>query len=201
MDRQHVIHRLAEQLTDADLDRLFPDTPAQAIRDLLVGTKKKTLPRVVAAADGTKLKNLISCKLFTDGASRGNPGQAGAGAVLLDDDGQELVTRAKYLGRCTNNVAEYKALILGLRSAREIGCSRLEVFMDSELIVRQITGRYKVKNATLKPLFTEAQELLKQFRHVIVTHIPRAENARADELANRGIDENNSIADLDNLAK
>jgi ribonuclease HI/probable phosphoglycerate mutase len=189
MDRQSIIRRLAEQLTDEELQRIFPDTSAQTIRNLLVGTQKIISPQVDITGDQVKPAKLSSCKLFTDGASRGNPGQAGAGMVLLDDNGQELLTRAEYLGRCTNNVAEYKALILGLNSALEMGCQRLDVFMDSELIVRQITGRYKVKNAALKPLFTKTQGLLRRFKHFTITHIPRAKNARADELANQGIDE------------
>lgn len=189
MDRQSIIRRLAEQLTDVELHRIFPDTSAQTIRSLLRGKKEKNLPRGGATEHRAKPKNITSCTLFTDGASRGNPGQAGAGMVLLDDNGQELLTRAEYLGRCTNNVAEYKALILGLNSALEMGCPTLDVCMDSELIVRQITGRYKVKNTALKSLFAEAQGLLREFRHFTITHIPRAKNARADELANRGIDE------------
>ena len=131
----------------------------------------------------------LACKLFTDGASRGNPGEAGAGSVLLDGDGQELATRSSYLGQCTNNVAEYKALILGLQSALELGCAKLEIFLDSQLIVRQIQGQYKVKHPTLKPLFVEVKELLTKIDSWSVAHVPREQNKRADALANRGIDE------------
>ncbi|MCI5222106.1 MAG: reverse transcriptase-like protein [Candidatus Electrothrix sp. AR4] len=131
----------------------------------------------------------VSCTLFTDGASRGNPGEAGAGSILLDADGEELAARSLYLGQCTNNVAEYRALILGLQSALELKCGRLEIFLDSQLIVRQIQGQYKVKNATLKPLFEEVKELLARVDNWSIAHVPRKENKRADELANRGIDE------------
>jgi ribonuclease HI/probable phosphoglycerate mutase len=127
--------------------------------------------------------------LFTDGASRGNPGQAGAGAVLFDTEGHELAARSLYLGECTNNAAEYRALLLGLQSALEQGCSRLEIRLDSELIVRQIKGRYKVKHETLKPLFAEVKTLLAQFDGWVIAHVPRAQNKRADQLANQGIDE------------
>ncbi len=127
--------------------------------------------------------------LFTDGASRGNPGQAGAGAVILDDQGMELTARSFYLGTCTNNIAEYKALIFGLQTALELGCRRLDIFLDSQLIVRQITGQYKVKNAGLKPLFAEVRQLLAKLTSFTINHVPRNENKRADELANRGIDE------------
>ena len=112
-----------------------------------------------------------------------------AGIVLLDDDNQELVARSLYLGSSTNNVAEYKALILGLETAIQLGCSRLAIFMDSQLIVRQVQGRYKVKNANLKPLFDEVKSLLANINSWSIDHVPRAENKRADELANRGIDE------------
>jgi len=190
MDKQYVVQQLAGQLTDEVLQEIFPDTTPQHIRDLLLD--KTTIPSSAATGGMVKKeKGLSSCRLFTDGASRGNPGPAGAGAVLLDDKGHELCTRAEYLGRCTNNVAEYRALILGLQAAREIGCVKPAVFLDSELIVRQITGRYKVKNATLKPLFAEVQSLLQGFDGYTVAHVPRAQNSRADELANRGIDEKN----------
>lgn len=129
------------------------------------------------------------CRLFTDGASRGNPGQAGAGAVLLDTAGQELAARSLYLGQCTNNVAEYRALLLGLAMALEQGCGQLEIRLDSELIVRQLQGRYQVKHEALKPLFQEVKKLLAQLENWSVAHVPRAENKRADQLANQGIDQ------------
>lgn len=128
------------------------------------------------------------CRLFTDGASRGNPGQAGAGALLLDATGQETAARSLYLGECTNNVAEYRALLLGLHTALEHGCACLEIKLDSELIVRQLQGRYKVKHEALKPLFQEVKILLAQLESWSVAHLPRAENRRADQLANQGID-------------
>ncbi|WP_417908525.1 ribonuclease HI family protein [Candidatus Electronema sp. PJ] len=127
--------------------------------------------------------------LFTDGASRGNPGKAGAGAVLLDNEGCEQAARSLFLGQCTNNAAEYRALILGLQAALELGCSQLAIRLDSELIVRQIQGRYKVKHETLKPLFDEVKTLLAQIGSWSIAHIPREQNKRADQLANQGIDE------------
>ena len=129
--------------------------------------------------------------LYTDGASRGNPGEAGAGAVILDDQGEELAARSFYLGKCSNNVAEYKALIFGLQAALELGCRQLEIFLDSQLIVRQVQGQYKVKNAGLKPLFAQVKQLLAKLNSFTISHVPRNENKRADELANRGIDDKN----------
>ncbi|HBI16332.1 MAG TPA: RNase H [Desulfobulbaceae bacterium] len=129
------------------------------------------------------------CLLYTDGASRGNPGEAGAGVVLLDGDRRQVASRAIYLGQCTNNVAEYRALLAGLELALQNGCERLAIFLDSELIVRQISGQYKVKNAHLQPLYIQAKGLLQRLRGWRIKHVPRAENSEADQLANRGIDE------------
>ena len=126
--------------------------------------------------------------MFTDGASRGNPGQAGAGAVLLGADGEELAARAEYLGVCTNNVAEYRALLLGLDEALARGCQQLAISLDSELIVRQIQGRYKVKNETLLPLYAQVQQRLARLGSWSISHVLRAQNSRADQLANQGID-------------
>jgi len=129
-----------------------------------------------------------SCRLFSDGASRGNPGPAGAGWVILDDQGRELAAKGMFLGHCTNNVAEYRALLAGLREASSLGCRRLEVRLDSELIVRQLQGRYQVKHPKLKPLFAEAKVLLANFATWNAEHVPREQNRRADALANQGID-------------
>ena len=130
----------------------------------------------------------MSYTLFTDGASRGNPGPAGAGAVLFDAAGCELAARSLALGHCTNNVAEYRALLLGVQTAVELGCTHLDIRLDSELIVRQLQGRYKVKHELLKPLFEEAHRLLVRLEHWSVSHVPREQNKRADQLANQGID-------------
>ena len=186
-----VIQILVAELPNSTLEQLFPEIPAQAVRDVLLG-KTKVADRV------SKQQNLfpepagqagLFCKLFTDGASRGNPGEAGAGITLLDSSNQELAARSRYLGQCTNNGAEYKALLLGLNTALELGCTQLAVHMDSQLIVRQVAGQYKVKNAGLKPLFAQAKALLAKFDKWTIDHVPRAQNKRADELANRGIDE------------
>ncbi|WP_417915202.1 ribonuclease HI family protein [Candidatus Electronema sp. JM] len=131
----------------------------------------------------------MSWTLFTDGASRGNPGPAGAGAVLFDAEGRELAARSLHLGCCTNNVAEYRALLLGLQTAVEQGCARIAIRLDSELIVRQLQGRYQVKNEALKPLFADVKRLLARLDSWSVAHVPREQNKRADQLANRGVDE------------
>ncbi len=128
-------------------------------------------------------------RLYTDGAARGNPGPAGAGAVILSPGGHVVAKIGKFLGDSTNNVAEYTGLILGLKRARAMGIKELDVFSDSELLVKQLSGDYAVKAEHLKPLHDEAQALLRAFPDVTVAHIPREENAAADEMSNRAIDE------------
>ncbi|MGI5860778.1 MAG: ribonuclease HI family protein [Myxococcales bacterium] len=128
-------------------------------------------------------------RLFSDGAARGNPGPAGAGAVLTKADGTIVARLGKYLGTQTNNYAEYMGLLIGLEEALRLGANEIEVVADSELMVRQLTGVYKVKNAGLKPLFLRAQDLLGRFRRSTVRHVPREQNKLADEMSNRAIDE------------
>lgn len=194
LTRKQILLTLAEQLDDTLLGRLFPGENADVIRQILTGTQAagKSPAAPVGSATPVRASGARAvgpCKLFTDGASRGNPGQAGAGAVLFADNGGELIAKSVYLGTCTNNVAEYKALLIGLEEALRLGCNELAIALDSELIVRQIQGRYKVKNETLAALFAEVREYLARFGKWTITHVPRAQNARADQLANKGIDQ------------
>ncbi len=124
----------------------------------------------------------------TDGAARGNPGPGGVGIVISDQTGRVLEEAGEYIGEATNNVAEYKGLILGLDKAARFRAKEAKVFLDSELLVNQLNGTYKVKNAGLKGLYARAQELLSRYERVFVGHVPRAENAEADRLANEAID-------------
>ena len=128
-------------------------------------------------------------KLFSDGAARGNPGPAGAGAVLMDAEGRVVARLGRFLGVQTNNYAEYMGLLLGLKHARNLGVKELEVLADSELLIRQLQGRYQVKSPTLRPLYEEATALLEQIPRVKLTHVPREKNKAADEMSNRAIDE------------
>jgi ribonuclease H / adenosylcobalamin/alpha-ribazole phosphatase len=123
-----------------------------------------------------------------DGGSRGNPGPAGAGAVVKDSTGAVLAERAVVLGETTNNVAEYRGLIAGLQAARELGADEVDVRMDSKLVVEQMAGRWKVKHANLQPLAAEARGLVAQFGRVGFEWIPRAQNSHADRLANEAMD-------------
>jgi ribonuclease HI len=126
---------------------------------------------------------------YTDGASRGNPGESGVGIVLKDELGNVIASHYGYIGKATNNIAEYTALATCLKLVQTTECSRLVVHSDSELMVRQLNGQYKVKDAGLKKHFRHIQNILGtspfQFK---IRHIPREKNQEADELANRGID-------------
>jgi ribonuclease HI len=130
-----------------------------------------------------------SYKLFSDGACRGNPGVGGAGAVIMDTRGNVIWEGKEYLGHCTNNIAEYKALILGLKGALSHGYKTLDVYLDSELLAKQINGSYRVKNENLKVLMKEVRSLLASFDTAQVKHVPRLHNSHADRLANLAIDE------------
>ena len=127
--------------------------------------------------------------VHVDGGSRGNPGPAAVAAVATDADGEPLGERKLYIGEATNNVAEYRAVLLGLELARELGGVEVELVNDSELIARQIGGEYKVKHAGLKPLFIEAMRELRGFHKWAVRPVRREENERADELVNEALDE------------
>jgi len=126
--------------------------------------------------------------LYTDGGARGNPGPAGIGAVLLTASGDLVEELGDFIGKATNNVAEYQALLAGLELALDRGVERLDVFLDSELVVRQVNGQYKVKDAGLKPLHAQACLLLSRFHEVSVKHVRREQNAEADRLVNEAID-------------
>ena len=119
-----------------------------------------------------------------DGASRGNPGQAAIGATLKDEKGRLIRTVSQRIGRATNNQAEYQALIAALSEAAKLGAAEVGVLLDSELVVKQVTGKYRVKNAALKPLYDEVKKLEAGFKGFSITHVPRAQNAEADNLAN-----------------
>jgi len=125
--------------------------------------------------------------VYIDGGSRGNPGPAAAAFILTDSAGTQLQAKAFFLGRTTNNVAEYNAICKALEAAKQIGAKQLTVFSDSELLVKQINGQYKVKSEQIRPLFQQAVNLLGKFENWKVQHITREENADADELVNQAL--------------
>lgn len=154
-------------------------TPA-AVRQRLAERPAVEEPRPVARPG--------RATLYSDGASRGNPGPAGAGAVLVLGSGQQ-VRLGRFLGVQTNNVAEYEGVILGLEKALELGVRELDVKADSMLAMMQLRGAWKLKNEGLRPLFAKARELSERLDRVTWSHIPREQNAAADEMSNRAIDE------------
>ena len=132
--------------------------------------------------------------LYTDGGARGNPGPAGIGILLCDEDGEELIRYKDTIGTATNNIAEYLALIAGLELARTHSAERLSCHLDSELVVRQMTGQYKVKNENMRKLFSEVKRLEADFQSITYRHLPRTDgNMRiADALVNQALDEQKS---------
>jgi ribonuclease HI len=127
--------------------------------------------------------------LWTDGASRGNPGPAAAGVVIGREDGTLVARGRKALGHMTNNQAEYRALILGLKAIARYEPSAVTVHMDSELVINQMNGQYQVRDGALRPLFEAASALAAELPNVRFTHVPRALNRLADELANQALNE------------
>ena len=127
--------------------------------------------------------------LYADGAARGNPGPAGAGAALIDEEGRVVAEAMRFIAHATNNVAEYTALIIGLEEAKRHDVQDLDIRMDSKLVVEQMNGKWKIKHPNLKPLAQQAGALLASFPRRQIRHVPREQNTIADALANRAIDE------------
>jgi ribonuclease HI len=125
--------------------------------------------------------------LYTDGGARGNPGPAGIGIIILDGAKKKIKESFKYIGETTNNIAEYSALVQGLREALALNANEIVINLDSELIVKQLNGEYKVKDAGMKELFGKALDMLKRFGSFEIKHIARAKNKEADKLVNKAI--------------
>jgi formyltetrahydrofolate-dependent phosphoribosylglycinamide formyltransferase len=131
--------------------------------------------------------------LYTDGGSRGNPGPAGAGFIIKNQQGRPLLARGVFLGHATNNIAEYTAVKAGLAAARELGAQSVRLFADSQLLVRQLNGQYKVKSDTLRPFYTDCMTLLASFQSWQATHIYREQNTEADKMANQAMDKRGDV--------
>jgi len=196
--------RLLYSLTeDLDLDKSIKklNISREEARVLLRGFLKDKMPAASGDAAGEVTKKAAPAKplspskagggvyeLYVDGGSRGNPGPSGAGAVIKGLDGAVVKRLKKKLGIGTNNRAEYMALIMGVEAAIGLGAKRVNIFADSELMVRQISGRYRVKSPLLLPLYSTASGLLSSLKGFTITHIPRALNSEADSLANEAMD-------------
>ncbi len=131
-----------------------------------------------------KIKRVV---IFTDGVAEPNPGPAAIGATIKDEQGRLITAISQGIGRATNNQAEYRAIIAALENAIKLGASQVDMRSDSELVVRQINGRYRVKNASLKPLYQKVKQLQSQLKGFTITHIPRRQNTEADSLASKAL--------------
>ncbi|MFA7202704.1 MAG: ribonuclease HI family protein [Candidatus Caldatribacteriota bacterium] len=135
----------------------------------------------------------MEADLYFDGASKGNPGQSGVGVRIIDTNQRKTICeKSIYIGHATNNVAEYMGLVNGLEIAQKMNINKINIFSDSLLVVNHINGKYKISNSRLKPLYDRSIELLNLFGNgYTITHIPRAQNSRADELANKAVTREN----------
>jgi ribonuclease HI len=202
--KSEALRLLAGTLSVRAVMKKYPEVGKEGLRALLleaaraVGEGELTAagrqPVAEAARPGQEgflfapAEEARALRIFTDGASRGNPGEAGIGVLIEDASGNRLKEIRRYLGKATNNQAEYTALLIGLKACREMGAEDVSVFADSELLVKQMKGEYKVKHPLLLPLYTEAKTLTSGLKKFRITHIPRAKNAHADALANEAID-------------
>lgn len=179
------IEKLKEQdktITKKRIDKLFQDFKNFAKKDDLTISDKE----ITDIFNINKETDLIVVNV--DGASRGNPGESGIGVAIFDKDSNLINESCDYLGVATNNIAEYKALILGIKLSMKYNAKKILFKSDSELMVKQIKGEYKVKNEQLKLLFAEAQSFLKKLSNWKIMHVPREENKEADLLANKGVE-------------
>ena len=181
------VEKLKEQdktITKKRIDNLFQNVKNYIRKEDMANSDKE----ITDTSNTNKETDLIVVNV--DGASRGNPGESGIGVAIFDKDSNLINEACDYLGVATNNISEYKALILGIKLSMKYNAKKILFKSDSELMVKQIKGEYKVKNTQLKLLFTEVQSLLKEVPNWKIMHVPREENKEADLLANKGIEKN-----------
>ena len=177
VDRAQVLAALAQ---DLDLPRVMGR----------FGLSREEMAHLLQeAASVLRRETLGMWRLYVDGASRGNPGPAGAGVVLFGPQGEKRAENSRYLGETTNNVAEYQALLMGLELAQSLGVRNLHVFADSQLVVQQLKGAYRVKTPHLLPLWRSAHQALQKFDIYAISHLNRSLNHEADRLARQAIDQ------------
>jgi len=179
------MEKLKEQ--DRSITKKRVDTLFQNLKDHVKKDDPAISEKEIAGTSSIK-KEADLIVVNVDGASKGNPGESGIGVAIFDKDSNLINEACDYLGVATNNIAEYKALILGIKLSTKYNAKRVLFKADSELMVKQIKGEYRVKNAQLKLLFAEAQSLLKKLPNWKIMHVPREENKEADLLANKGVE-------------
>jgi len=188
-DKAKLLEQLASRTDLSEAERTVLLEAAKRFRgDARPRRPRDVTPSPVAATAPSGEPQALEAVLSTDGGARGNPGPAGIGAHLVTPSGKLIAEVSEYLGEATNNVAEYRAVIAGLERAREHGVRRLTLRADSELVIKQLKGEYRVKDEKLRPLYQTAIRLLRGFDHVELRHVRREYNVEADRLANEAMD-------------
>ena len=185
-----LLELLGKRLTPELLGEEFLDISREELRGLFdqLATHVLRCSEWTDAGSTEQELSRMRVSLYCDGASRGNPGPSGAGVVIFDNNGEQIFELSRFLDNATNNEAEYKALIRGLSAAADVGIKRVQIFLDSELVVNQLLGTYKVRNPRLLKLFGEAMSRLRLFDEYAIFHVGRELNQKADRLANEAID-------------
>jgi len=186
---ESVLRHLAQTLSVTKTLKRFPALNTHQLQEMLLRSAKRAEEKKPLAEAAPSKKRFPEYFIQADGASRGNPGEAGIGAVIADARGRTIKELKYFLGMATNNVAEYRAVILALQKALDLGAGSVTVYLDSELVVRQLRGEYKVRESHLRLLHREASDILSRFSEYHIHHVPREENRRADQLANEAIDQ------------
>lgn len=190
VSEEDVLRQLARTLSIPKTLERFPSLTLQDLQALLLrGAQRAAEETKTSSSPLFRAPKESEWLIYADGASRGNPGEAGVGAVIADSQGRTVKELKYYLGVVSNNQAEYQAAILALEKALELGAKRVIIHLDSELVVRQLKGEYRVRESHLKDLHRKALEALNRFSRYSILHIPREENRRADQLANEAIDQ------------
>ena len=186
---EKIIRYLAQTLSVAKTLKRFPLLKAKDLQDLLLKSAQRMEESTKTPQSLPSREETLEFFIHADGASRGNPGEAGIGAVIADTEGRTVKEIKRFLGMATNNVAEYRAVIFALEQAWQLGAAKVRVYLDSELVVRQLRGEYRVREAHLQTLHQQAMKTLNCFSQYRIQNIPREENRRADQLANEAIDQ------------
>lgn len=184
-EKRKVLKFLAESLSFAKTLEAFPGLTTPQLREILLG---QTCPAALSRTSGERAGKPEALLIHIDGASRGNPGKAGIGVLIQDSQGETISRVSKPIGETTNNIAEYRALLEALNEAERLGARDLTILSDSQLLVNQINGTYKVRDPGIFTLWSQAKRKLIKFEKYRVLHIARNQNKQADGLANAAID-------------